>query len=236
MKYRISVVIPALNEEKNIGACLKSVLQQDYPKSDYEVIMVDAKSEDKTREIAKKMGVKVLISKVRNIGSQRQMGANASHGEIMMFIDSDSTAYPGLLRELDNLFKDQKVVAMQGKIMIQGPNLFERLIGIHVYNLALALLAPIGKFATGSNIAIRKSTLDEIGGFDVKKVSAEDIDLLDKARRKGRVAFGSRVVTETSPRRIRKWGYTKTIIFQGTNLVKQLFTGKSSDVYEDIRN
>ena len=234
-KYKFSIIIPALNEEKYIEACLQSIMQQNYPRENYEVIVVDAKSEDKTREIAKKKGAKVLISKIRNIGYQRQMGADASHGDIMVFIDSDSTAHPGLLKELDKLFKDQEIAAIQGKILIQDPTLFEKFVGLQLYNLALAILAPMGKFATGSNIAIRKSALDAVGGFDVKKVSAEDIDLLDKARKIGKVVYGSKVVTETSPRRIRKWGYTKTLTFQLSNLFNQIFRGKSSDVYENIR-
>ena len=62
-KPRISVVIPTYNEEKNIRRTLFKLNHQTIPRDDYEIIIVDGKSTDRTREIAEDMGARVIIQK-----------------------------------------------------------------------------------------------------------------------------------------------------------------------------
>src|SRR3989344_3366601 len=92
MHYFISVVIPAYNEEKLIGRCVDSLQKQDYPKENYEIIVVDHRSNDKTSEIARLHGANVLRFTEDNatIGATRQFGSENAKGEIFAYVDADS--------------------------------------------------------------------------------------------------------------------------------------------------
>ena len=81
----LSIIIPTLNEEKYLPPLLDSIKKQDY--KDYEVIVADAGSKDKTVEIAKKYGCKVVKGGLLPAGRNR--GAEASKGDLLLFLDSD---------------------------------------------------------------------------------------------------------------------------------------------------
>ncbi len=87
MHPKISVIIPTLNEEKYLPRLLKSLKMQDF--KEYEIIVVDGHSEDRTAEIASKLGARVIESEIRGIGYQRHLGAEKSRGKLLIFIDSD---------------------------------------------------------------------------------------------------------------------------------------------------
>ena len=93
----ISIVIPARNSEKTIGACLSSIKNQDY--NDYEVIVVDSSANGKSAQIAQSYGACVI----RFSGTPpraRNKGFSESRGDIFLSIDSDMRLEPGLLREI----------------------------------------------------------------------------------------------------------------------------------------
>ena len=87
---KISVVIPTLNEEKNIQNCLESIFRQKYPKDKLEVIVVDNNSTDKTIGIAKKFPVKILKSGKRHGEVSKMIGFKAATGEYCMYLDADN--------------------------------------------------------------------------------------------------------------------------------------------------
>jgi 1,2-diacylglycerol 3-alpha-glucosyltransferase len=87
-KPLVSIIIPALNEEKYIEKTLKSVRRQTYPK--IEVIVVDNGSTDRTGEIAKKYANKVIVEEKRGIGIARNRGAKEAKGDILLFLDADT--------------------------------------------------------------------------------------------------------------------------------------------------
>jgi glycosyltransferase involved in cell wall biosynthesis len=79
----ISVVIPALNEEKYIGRCLASLRAQTHPRELYEIIVVDNASTDRTSEIARGLGAQVVHEPRRGVGWARHRGAREARGEII---------------------------------------------------------------------------------------------------------------------------------------------------------
>lgn len=85
----ISVIIPTLNEEKNIGKCLSSIFNQNYPVESLEVIVVDDKSTDKTIEIVKQFSVKILISGKKHGEISKMIGFKAAKGEFAIYLDAD---------------------------------------------------------------------------------------------------------------------------------------------------
>jgi len=94
MKKKISFVIPALNEEKAIGSTIDTIPQKELRKNGYdiEILVIDGGSRDKTVEIAKSKGVRV-ISSPKGYGRQLKFGMNKATGDIIITGDSDTT-YP----------------------------------------------------------------------------------------------------------------------------------------------
>jgi len=85
----VSVIIPTLNEEKNIGNCLASIFAQDYPVQKLEVIVVDDKSTDQTIKIVKKYPVKILISGAHHGEVSKMIGFKMAKGEFTIYLDAD---------------------------------------------------------------------------------------------------------------------------------------------------
>jgi glycosyltransferase involved in cell wall biosynthesis len=109
----ISVIIPALNEENYIGTLLESLKAQTF--KDFEVIVVDGNSKDRTRDIAKKYA-KVVVEKRPNMGLAKNTGAKLAKGEIIFFTDADSKLSKNLLKTYYELFKEKDVVAATGPL------------------------------------------------------------------------------------------------------------------------
>ncbi len=87
---KVSVILPTFNEEKRIFQCLKSVASQKYQKNKIELIVVDDTSTDKTIEIAKSFGAKVLTNGSKNIERGKSIGLANVTGEYVFFIDADN--------------------------------------------------------------------------------------------------------------------------------------------------
>lgn len=86
-KTKVSIIIPVYNEEKHISACLDNVLRQHYP--DFETIVVDDGSTDRSIDIIRRYPVRLIQQKHRGAGAARNLGVKHSRGEILVFIDSD---------------------------------------------------------------------------------------------------------------------------------------------------
>lgn len=96
---KFSIIVPVYNVEKYIGKCLESIKNQTY--KDYEVIVVNDGSTDKSMEIAKEYNVKVIEQKNQGLSSARNTGVKNSTGKYIMFLDSDDYIDNNLLKELN---------------------------------------------------------------------------------------------------------------------------------------
>ena len=92
---KISIVIPTLNEEEGIGATIDSIKKEEFEKRgwDYEIIIVDGNSKDKTREIASNKGAKIIIEPRKGYGRAYKTGFSMADGDIIVTGDADGT-YP----------------------------------------------------------------------------------------------------------------------------------------------
>lgn len=86
----VSIVIPTFNAQKYLGLCLRSIKKQTYPKSRYEVLVIDGGSTDKTVKIARLLGAKLLQNPKRDAESGKAIGIRASKGEVIALIDADN--------------------------------------------------------------------------------------------------------------------------------------------------
>src|SRR5690348_11138372 len=105
MAVRYSIIIPALNEEKFLPNLLTSLASQ--TKKDFEVIVVDGSSKDKTVSRARSFhktvpGLRVVISKIASLPLQRNIGAKAAKGEWLIFVDADSILLPYFIERISS--------------------------------------------------------------------------------------------------------------------------------------
>ncbi|MCC7552334.1 glycosyltransferase [Candidatus Micrarchaeota archaeon] len=230
----VSVIIPTLNEEKNIKNLLNSLKKQTY-KGKYEIIVADGNSEDKTREIAKKYTNKVLIEKIRNAAAERQAGAKSAEGKILLFVDADSIADENWIQEIVNCFEHKDVVSAGGKI---GPLEEDTLIQVGSKFWSLAVYASLLvrlPLVVGSNLAIKKEVFDKIGGFETNKISGEDTTLIRSASKYGKYKYNPKAKVYVSIRRIKRMGRINYLFFHIKNHFNTYLFNKPSINYEPIR-
>ncbi|MDD3939883.1 MAG: glycosyltransferase, partial [Patescibacteria group bacterium] len=106
----LSIIIPTLNEEKYLPRLLESIKRQEF--SDYEIIVSDAGSSDKTKMVAENYGANFILSnKIKHPSFQRNKGAEISKGGILLFLDADSVLPDGFLQKTVNQFKAKNLVS-----------------------------------------------------------------------------------------------------------------------------
>ncbi len=233
---RVSIIVCSLNEEKRIENCLLHLLDQDFA-GGYEIILADGSSEDRTVPIAQKMGVRVVLEKRRSIAFERQAGARAAQGELLLFTDADSSASKDWVSKMVRSFEQNpRVVFVYGPVYPNDasgldaalPRVFMPVF-LSVFHW-LRIDSPIG-----SNIGIRRSVFGKIGGFDTHLITCEDLDLAKRAKKKGLLKLDLGVPMLVSQRRIKAWGLWKYVSFHLMNGINFHLFGRARRDYEDIR-
>ncbi|MFZ0544112.1 MAG: sugar transferase [Candidatus Promineifilaceae bacterium] len=124
----ISVVIPAHNAAKTIDRCVKAVRSQTIPLEEYEVIVVDDGSTDKTAEIAWQAGAEVIEQNRGRPAAARNAGIQAAEGDIVCFTDADCFPTPTWLEALIRPFDDPEVIGAKGTYATEQPELVARFV------------------------------------------------------------------------------------------------------------
>ncbi|MFA4946574.1 MAG: glycosyltransferase [Candidatus Micrarchaeia archaeon] len=230
---RISVVVPALNEEKRIAACIDSLKRQSL--KPFEIVVADGGSKDATRAIARKKGCRVVVEHERTIAAGRQCGCLAARGDILAFTDADAVLDRSWLKELCAPLRDPGVVCVFGSLELLDATWLEAFLS-NVLKLVFGFTALISKpTGAGNCMACRADAFRKSGGFNVDLVTAEDIDLQKKLARYGRIVYAPKAVARVSPRRVRKWGYLRFTLFHAGNWVNAHFFGRAATTYEKVR-
>lgn len=222
-------------EEKYLGPTLESIFSQkvDFP---FEVIVSDASSTDSTGDIARKYGARLVLGPKTNIADGRRIGAQAAAGEILIFATGDNDYTGGWLANLVAPFRDAKVVAVVGKIMLQDSSATEKAFASLILWPGAKLFSKIGSYyAHGEALAIRRSVFDAIGGVNTALVTSDDTDLIMRASKKGRIFYADNSLVLTSRRRLDKWGRLYFLYFHTVNYFQLNFLGRTFGEYEPIR-
>ncbi len=207
---KLTVVIPALNEEKYIEKTLRSVREQTIKP---EIIVVDSGSSDKTVELAKNYADKVLVGK-KSISYNRQIGAEAASGDVIVTTDADCIHPPDWLFKLQKHFNDKKIVCVSGQTLpIKEEGNVLDFMCYYISNVFLKLLNDVfGKaLFRGSNVAYRKETFLASGGYDTNLKAREDSELTRRLAKYGKTIFDMNIKVYTSMRRRQNLGWVKTM-------------------------
>ncbi len=206
---RVSVVVPARNEEPRIGACLRALLAQDYPRDAYEVIVVDDGSTDRTAEVAERFGVTVLRQPYRGGAAARNLGVVHARGELVAFTDADCIALRGWLSALVAAFEDPELGVCGGEVLGMGDSWVARYLeeDVRVFRLdRLQQMRPWPVFVT-ANVAYRREVFERLGGFVPELRGASDLEMTWRVARDGRYRLLGRptaVVYHGHPRTVRE--------------------------------
>lgn len=232
----ISIVIGALNEERYIGKTLETAKNQKTSHKT-ELIVGDGYSEDKTVQIAKDQGAKVIMEKNRSAAWERQAGSKIAKGEIICFTDADAVIPDNWVEQIALEFgKDKNLVMVYGPVYLSDTPGWQKTLSKTIMDYYLSILAFLNMHnPIGSNIAVKRNAFEKVGGFNTSLVTAEDLDLAKKMKKQGKIKFSKSVFVHVSARRVKKWGYLKYTFFHIINGLKYHFTGKGAKKYEPVR-
>ncbi len=170
----ISVIIPAYNEEKFLGATIENVeeaIQEYHQKYPYpvEVIVVNNNSTDRTEEIAREYGAKVVFEGKNQIAASRNAGGRAARGQIIAFLDADDRMSSNLLTIVHEMMTSGDYIG-GGVARIYRDNAHPLAVLLESYNNTARRILGL---STGL-IYTTKETFSRLGGFDERYYAAEE--------------------------------------------------------------
>lgn len=191
----VSVIIPSFRSGKTIERCLQSLMDQDYPKRLYEIIVVDNLSKDETDEVCKRFKKVRLIKKLSNPAEARNYGAKVAKGKIILFIDADCVVPKNTLSKIIKNFTKYDVAGVGGVYKTLNKDRFmARYIGYEIayrHEKESKFTDFLGTYCCAY---IKKIFLDA-GGFDekFKIASGEDPELSFRIAKKHKLILDKNI-------------------------------------------
>ncbi|APQ78487.1 glycosyl transferase family 2 [Clostridium botulinum] len=259
-KYpKVSILVPAHNEEKVIGRTVKSILLLNYPKDKMELIVINDNSSDNTREILKQIqeeyrsyNFKIIntdnITGGRGKSNALNIGYKHSSGDFITVYDADNTPDKNALKYLmETIIEDEHLGAVIGKFRTRNKdrNMLTRFINIET--LSFQWMCQAGRWnllnlctIPGTNFVVRKNIIQKLNGWDPKAI-AEDTEISFRIYELGyKIKFVPYSVTwEQEPENLKVWFKQRTRWAKGNIYVllkyfKNIFKGTSKDIIFDI--
>jgi glycosyltransferase involved in cell wall biosynthesis len=180
---KFSIIIPARNEERFLGACLHSIrVAAEHYQDQVEVIVVLNRCTDKTEEIAHSFGARTVREDTKNLAAIRNAGARSALGDILVTIDADSTMSPNTLVAIDRALTGGATIGGGTPIRPDRSSL-----GIKVTMWLFSTWMLIGRVSLGLFWCLRMD-FEAVGGFDENLISGEDLDFARRLK-----AYGKKV-------------------------------------------
>ena len=202
----VSIIVPALNEEARIAETLLALQALSGEK---EILVADGGSEDRTVEIAKSLGVRVVPSG-RGRGCQIRTAALETRGAVLWFVHADSRPEEGALQSICACLRDTSAVGGNFSLVFEGEHYSARQM-----TLIYPYLRRIGLSYGDAGIFIRHSVYEAIGGCRPYPLF-EDLDLIRRMKRRGKfVHLSTRIFTSarrfSGPQYVRVWALWITL-------------------------
>lgn len=202
---QISVVIPAYNEEKCLSACLGSLKKQTF--KDFEIVVVDNNSTDKTAKIARSFGAKVVKEPIQGMTPARERGFKEAKAEIIARTDADTVVTSNWLEIIYQTFKKYPdVVGITGPWLSPTPKIPDKILSTYSYFVSVKLgrLTSGHPYLMGPNMAIRKAAWQKIKVHTDDTKVHEDVDLSFQLGKVGKILWQPKMKIFFSFRRIKE--------------------------------
>jgi glycosyltransferase involved in cell wall biosynthesis len=215
---KVSVVVPAFNEQKLIQQTLRKI--KDSCASfhelgwETELIVCDNNSTDATAALAREEGAHVVFEPVNQIGRARNTGATAATGEWLIFIDADSHPSAELFRDVAAAISSARYLAGGCTVQLEGFTSGWRLL-IRAWNG----LSRLGRLMAGSFIFCERAAFEAVGGFNLELYAKEEIDLSRKLKRLARKRGKKIVILDRHPLLTSN---RKTTLYSGREMLRFL--------------
>jgi glycosyltransferase involved in cell wall biosynthesis len=240
---RLSIIVPAYNEQDYLPACLEHLLAEVRrcpDPSEVEILVVDNASIDATAEVARRVpGVRVIHEPNKGLTKARQAGLEAAAGELIGYVDADTRMPPGwIARVLRTFERYPHVVCVSGPYIYYDAKHWQRAM-VRLYWILLASPAywMTRYMVVGGNFAARRSALEQIGGFDTEiAFYGEDTNIARRLHAAGKVKFSLRLPMRTSSRRLQEEGMTVMAGKYVANFLSEVVLKRPvTRAYRDIR-
>ncbi len=208
---KVSIIVPAYNEESTIATCLQGLQSQTY--ENYELIVVDNNSTDETNTIAKQYTDRVYVETKQGYIHAVNRGGEESTGTLITVCDADSFYPEDWLEKIVAEFKKYpKSVAVYGSASTHDSFFLQNYINGICYTGFLRLSRVLGLDNTsGFNFVMRRDIFIEVGGYDAKfKKMSPDIELGKRLKQKGPIRFAPHIKVRSSFRRYQEGGVLAT--------------------------
>ena len=203
----LSIIIPTLNEEKYLPFLLRAIQIQNF--NDYELIVADAGSQDKTIEIAKSYDCKIVSGGLPAKG--RNEGAKIAQGDLLLFIDADVVLPKQSLTDFIEEFQKRNLDVAGFLLQPLKENKFVKILCNLFYNQPILMMEKFLPHAAMA-ILIKKNLHQKINGFDEEVKLAEDHDYVRRATKFGKFGILKSTKIFFSPRRFENDGWARTYL------------------------
>lgn len=197
-RVRISIVIPAFNEERLLGETLRRIQSAAEVFSarrwEIEIIVCDNHSTDRTGEIARATGATVVFEPINQIARARNFGAQAARGDWLVFVDADSHPSPELFGEVAEQITSGDCLAGGCTVKLDGIYPVANYVTAH-WNFASRAL----QWVAGSFIFCDAKAFRQIGGFNEQLFASEEIDLSKRLKKLARIEKKKVVILHRHP-------------------------------------
>jgi len=204
----ISIIIPTLNEEKYLPIILNDIKSQNI--SNYEIIVSDGSSEDKTKDIAIKEGCIFVEDENRSPARQRNNGAKIAKGDVLLFLDADTSLPKDFLPSVYDEFKFRKL-SVAGFYLNFNSN--KKI--YHLFEFVYHAVCWFGQYffpaSVGVGILASKDKHEEINGFDESIFIGEDYDYINRLSKTGKYRMIKSSFLYFSVRRLEKEGILRVL-------------------------
>ncbi len=232
---KYSLIVPAYNEEPVIALALKSLCGQTF--KDYEIIVVNNNSTDKTPEIARGYADKVIEEKSQGYHYAARAGAVKARGKYLAVCDADCVYPSNWLERVDREFqKKPRLAAIYGSLRFHDHSRIANLASGPLWNLGCRVGEAFGKPSTaGPNFVMRKDYYHKAGGYNPERYNyvGVDFELGYRISQLGKVKFCPGIFVYSSSRRFRKYGTFKTFTTLTGSTLRWWLNRPQKLTYED---
>ena len=224
----ISIIIPTLNEEKYLPKLLDCIKKQSY--KDYEIIVADSNSKDKTKQIAKRYGCKIVKGGMPAKG--RNNGAKAAKSDILLFVDADIQFDKDFLKNTIKEFEKKNLDAAGCYVYPSGNKIIDKIF-FGIFNIWTFITQFFYPNASGGGIFCKKWLHNKVKGFDESIKLSEDMDYVKRCSKFGKFGILKCSKAYVSTRRFDKEGRFKLGFKLLLSAIYRIFFGEiRSDVFK----